>query len=85
MTARQRDLLLAIDAGEVSANFSTRGESFYRWKGLGDITTAVRKLLDARWVTRPARSFGSFCPIVLVLTGAGREALRAAEATKASG
>jgi hypothetical protein len=86
MTARQRDLLRAIDAGEVHVDFSTCGELCYRWKG-SDTTAAVKELMDACWAAHTEWLFEGppYRPVVIALTYLGREALRAAEAAKARG
>jgi hypothetical protein len=78
LTARQRDLLWAIDAGEVRCDWPTRGEPYMRWKDHGVVTAAVKPLIHALWAELPPPpALGSFLPRPLRLTDAGREILRA--------
>lgn len=78
LTDRQRDLLWAIEAGEVRYHWPTRGEPYYAWEGHGKVTAAVKPLLHALWAELPPPpALGAFRARPLRLTDAGREILRA--------
>jgi hypothetical protein len=47
LTDRQRDLLWAIDAGEVRKHWPTNREPYMYREGYGVVTAAVRPLMQA--------------------------------------